>query len=677
MSSEPATTVQRLQRRILRYRVGTLSFALVATLLLLLVISPLVQRPRDLTANRSWWSIEALWIALPFLVLLALAVVARRLVFLDRDVLLLLESQQARATAEALYRSLFERSQDGILVLDPHGRVEEANSRALELLEYAAEELSGTAVEDLFSNSRVAAAFRERLASGQPFPAFEARLATHSGASAFCLLSGTPVSDRDGGAGALLLVRDLVGSREAAERLWMTELRYKSLLENLQVGLFELDPDQRFVLANGNFCAMTGYRESELAGLPVRAVFPEGIGKEGAATAEVPLLHRDGSRHWVRLDRPGTPRGWGSLQICTDVTERRLAQERQEQLSEKLQSVANIWRATVDQLPDPLVIVDGEDHIVRVNEAAALLLVGGYGEIIGASLSRWEEAEPWHSAQRILADSRTRGESATTHVEDGRGRTWVLAALPVEGHPEEQATHMVLARDITELVALQRSLQRNELTAALGALVAGVAHEVRNPLFGISATIDAFEAEFGTNPSHRQYIEVLRGELQRMRVLMQDLLDYGKPIHRENTPTEIHELIHEASGRCAVLARERGIELALELEPDLPALTLDPRSMTVVLKNLFENAIHHSPPSSVVQVTAARDDGGVRIEVRDQGNGFRPEDLRRAFEPFFTRRRGGTGLGLSIVQRVVEQHGGQVCARNHPEGGAVVALVLH
>ncbi len=107
---------------------------------------------------------------------------------------------------------------------------------------------------------------------------------------------------------------------------------------------------------------------------------------------------------------------------------------------------------------------------------------------------------------------------------------------------------------------------------------------------------------------------------------------------------------------------------------------MDRRRLTQVFQNLLDNAVRHAPPQSAVIVEAElmRVDGERWIDcrVRDAGPGFRPEDLPRIFEPFFTRRRGGTGLGLSIVQRIVEDHGGRIGAGNRAEGGAVVTVRL-
>ena len=110
----------------------------------------------------------------------------------------------------------------------------------------------------------------------------------------------------------------------------------------------------------------------------------------------------------------------------------------------------------------------------------------------------------------------------------------------------------------------------------------------------------------------------------------------------------------------------------------LPAVYADRQRVVQVFQNLVQNAIQHSPPGSRVNIAAGAAPEGRAIwcAVRDAGPGFAPEDLRRLFEPFYSRRQGGTGLGLSIAQRIVEQHGGRIEAHNHPEGGAVVTVTL-
>lgn len=231
-----------------------------------------------------------------------------------------------------------------------------------------------------------------------------------------------------------------------------------------------------------------------------------------------------------------------------------------------------------------------------------------------------------------------------------------------------------------ELAGKDTELRRRETMASMGSLVSGVAHEVRNPLFGITSTLDALQARLHGQPEQSRHIAVLRGETSRLQKLMQDLLDYGKPASNERSATNLFSLIESALAECMPLAHDRGVRLDSDLHGAAPVLELDTHRMDQVFVNLIENALQHSEPGSTILVSARRDDAldpaAVVCSVADQGSGFRPEDLHRVFEPFFTRRRGGTGLGLSIVQRIVEEHGGSIAAANRLEGGAVMTLRL-
>jgi signal transduction histidine kinase len=225
----------------------------------------------------------------------------------------------------------------------------------------------------------------------------------------------------------------------------------------------------------------------------------------------------------------------------------------------------------------------------------------------------------------------------------------------------------------------EEALRRSERMAAMGGLVAGVAHEIRNPLFGLSAAVDAFEKRYGEGGEEMsRYLERMRSQLDRVSQLMQDLLEYGKPYEPILAEEQLPEILEEALDAVRPLARERRVELRVRASGDLPTVRVDRRRIVHVFVNLLDNAVRHSPGAGLVEVSVAPQPDGARLvcSVRDSGEGFRPEVLTRVFEPFFTRRRGGTGLGLAIVQRIAEEHGGTVKVGNAPGGGALVEVSL-
>jgi signal transduction histidine kinase len=166
----------------------------------------------------------------------------------------------------------------------------------------------------------------------------------------------------------------------------------------------------------------------------------------------------------------------------------------------------------------------------------------------------------------------------------------------------------------------------------------------------------------------------------RLTHLMEDLLDYGRTSSMAFAVGNLQEPISAAIRTCTPFARRQGVVLE-ERVMDGPVLVYMDRSrIEQVFSNLIENALHHAPEGSTVIVAtegfATLGRPSARVCVSDTGPGFRAEDVERAFEPFFTRRRGGTGLGLSIVERIVDAHEGHVRAANKTEGGAIVTVEL-
>jgi len=293
--------------------------------------------------------------------------------------------------------------------------------------------------------------------------------------------------------------------------------------------------------------------------------------------------------------------------------------------------------------------------------------------VVGTDFAAIAENEPLATVTRLLHEHEN-----TAEVVDADGRTWTINVTPIVSPEEADAWSIIVLYDITRIVALQESVRVSEQMSAMGQLVAGVAHEVRNPLFGISAALDAFEEEFGRSGDFGEYIDRLRTDADRLHRLMNELLEYGRPAELQLAAQPFAAVIERSVRACEPVARQKQVALQVEIADALSEAIIDRDRVVQVLKNVIENAIAFTPAGSKVNV-AAREDVEERelvITIRDDGPGFRDDDLPRVFTPFFTRRRGGTGLGLAIVRRIVDGHGGSVAVRNGDHGGAVVEIRL-
>jgi signal transduction histidine kinase len=256
-----------------------------------------------------------------------------------------------------------------------------------------------------------------------------------------------------------------------------------------------------------------------------------------------------------------------------------------------------------------------------------------------------------------------------------RGQVWRVAWSAFPRAVDDPPWTIFALRDVTEEMTLRDDLRRQETLAAMGSLVAGVAHEVRTPLFSISATLDAFEG--GTDEEVEEGTRLLRAQVKRLSALMSDLLDYGRPSALQLETGGAAEVAERAIRACADMAAAAAVAVRLERPTPEPPVPRDARRLEQAVQNLVANAVQHSPRGSTVRVVlGATAGGGLECRVEDEGPGISEEALPRVFEPFFTRRKGGTGLGLSIVQKTMEAHGGSVRAANRPEGGAVFTLTL-
>jgi len=331
-----------------------------------------------------------------------------------------------------------------------------------------------------------------------------------------------------------------------------------------------------------------------------------------------------------------------------------------------------------ESVNDAIIVQDVEaTTVVDVNRRACEMFGYSHEEMVGLRSRNLSSGEGEFTEEQVqeLFRSGTPLDLLEWQCRHRDGHLfWTEASLRVANIAGDLRA-IVAARDITQRKEMQEALRRSERMSAIGSLVAGVAHEVRNPLFGIAATLDAFEAEFGVTEETREYLLTLRNDVSRLTRLMNDLLEFGRPQDVIRHVQSVEPLIAEAVRVCAPKAREKQVDIRQEVTAPLPRVSVDADRMLQVFKNVVENAIDYSKSGDVVEIRAERDGGGTIVcNVTDCGPGFRSEDLPHVFEPFFTRRRGGSGLGLAIVQKIVAEHGGQVMALNRATGGARIEI---
>jgi len=247
----------------------------------------------------------------------------------------------------------------------------------------------------------------------------------------------------------------------------------------------------------------------------------------------------------------------------------------------------------------------------------------------------------------------------------------------------------------------QRQLEQAQKMASLGQLASAIAHEVKNPLAGVSGAMQVLAEDYPPDDPKREIIEEMLHQIKRLDKTVKDLLSYARPASPEPVPCNPHDLIERTLLFIRQQVRDSQVTIVTDYAENLPPIHADPRQIQQVFLNIALNAIEAMPEGGTLTITT-RVAGGrspaksgqgeqgsspvaghrspvtdfVEVSITDTGHGIPPEDLERVFQPFFTTKHKGTGLGLSICQKIVEQHGGTIHIESDAGKGTTVFVRL-
>jgi PAS domain S-box-containing protein len=288
---------------------------------------------------------------------------------------------------------------------------------------------------------------------------------------------------------------------------------------------------------------------------------------------------------------------------------------------------------------------------------------------------------------RILEsiDGRCHFDGRLTRL-DGRRVPIQLRTSRILDPSDSQPLILVAFEDLTERRVFEAQLRRADRLRSLGELSAAIAHEVRNPLQGISLTLSNLRPHL--RPGAGRYVEVMFSELERLNSIVGNILGFARPTPPQPRQCSLMEICTRAVELARERAAQRSVGLELEPETDDPTCEVDEGQILQVVLNLVMNAIDASPPGAAVRIRLRRTETPLvpgapgagasycRIEVQDAGPGI-PADARdQLFDPFYTTKRDGTGLGLSVSQKIVEEHHGVIHVESEPGVGSLFMVEL-
>jgi PAS domain S-box-containing protein len=342
---------------------------------------------------------------------------------------------------------------------------------------------------------------------------------------------------------------------------------------------------------------------------------------------------------------------------------------------------------TFNSLADLVAVSDEQGRLVYMNHAFLERIGRPRRELIDRPLLDIV-GEP---TKALIAERR--GQTPMTRsfeVEDDRlGGTFHITLTPLVDDDRKPMGLVLVARDISaharleaERTELRNRLVQTEKLAALGQFVAGIAHELNNPLQGVLGHIELLRATGAFPTGVRRDMQRIYREADRAAKIVRNLLVFAGSRRLVRRRTSINATLSRVLALRAPALRAAGVEVIRRHEEGLPRVKADPMLIQQALLNIVLNAEQAVGSGGRIEsTTSVSDEGGgpyVAVQIRDTGPGIRAADMPRLFEPFFTTKEvgKGTGLGLAITYGIIQDHGGQVFASNHPDGGAVFTVRL-
>lgn len=486
--------------------------------------------------------------------------------------------------------------------------------------------------------------------------------------------------------GVCVLARDITAERES-------EARFKDLFETLQEGVYLADADGKMEDVNPAFVRMLGYQSrTELLGHALSEFFlqPEEweIEKRQLAQSDIVYGHEatlrrsDGSAlvalHASALIRDTAGRVRRRQGTLMDISERR-------QIETRLQREQEFARRLVESFPDLVIALDREGRYTFVSPRSRELLGFSPEELIGSSFS--ERIEPLSRKEvQTFLDTIISGQCSNGSTEflarrnDGETRLFRATASPLMDGSGRIAGVIAAARDTTDSKRMEQQLIQNERLAAMGQMIAGVAHELNNPLTAVLGVTELLR-DSTEDESVRRQLEIAHRQARRAAQIVQSLLTFSRPPQPRKICLNLGELIQRSLQLHEHSLRSNRITIDFSAPADLPLVLGDASQLTQVFLNLIANAeqaIREIRDHGTLRIRVSRAADRVLATFQDDGGGIRREILPKIFDPFFTTKRPGrgTGLGLSICLAILREHNGEIEAHALPQGGSLFTTWL-
>jgi PAS domain S-box-containing protein len=590
------------------------------------------------------------------------------------------------------FRDLIDSFDDVLLALSLDGEIRAANRSFADFVGLSFQEIIGLPISQFFTDESMTLVnelkqgmnrfLERRVWSGT----VHVRLKKTGAAYFFDCIAHAMVRD-DKVHGLTLMARDITSQRRS-------EARFTELFETLQEGIYIVTPDDRILEVNPALVHMLGYdSREELLGKKVSEVFVDQeqrsilareVNRQPAPQGREITLRRKDGQPVVCLNTASAVRDSGGRIVryqgaLADITERRAIEKRLYQQQE-------FARRLVDSFPDLIFVVDNERRYTFVSPKVLEVLGYETQETIGTIFGERTHLED-RSAVLAVFDDLLQGKRNFSSIElrvrhkEGQWRRLRCHFSPLFNESGSIEGVVISGRDITEMKRLEEQLIQAEKLAAMGQMLAGVAHELNNPLTAILGASELVRDRAGIDENTRRQLDMTHRQARRAARIVQNLLEFSRPASPQKKALDLNAVVDRTLQLHEHSLRRNSVEVDFQPTPGLPPTVGDANQLIQVFLNLVgnaEHAIRDIRPSGHIQIRLGSKSGRIFATVQDDGAGIKPDVLPKIFDPFFTTKRpgGGTGLGLSICMSIVREHGGDMEVESLPSGGAAFTVYL-
>ncbi len=416
-----------------------------------------------------------------------------------------------------------------------------------------------------------------------------------------------------------------------------------------------------------------------------------------ATTSEQVFVTPDGRQRYIECTAlPVMGRGGEVARVVhvhRDITRRRRAWYKFQKVNRELIRSNAFLRNLIKSSVDAVIAADMTGKILLFNKAAGHIT--GYSEQEALEQLNIRDIYPGDGAREVMALLRGQGHGGKGKLKshevqllrkDGTQVPISLSAAVVTEGESEVAT-VGFFYDLRQKRRMERELDKTrmqllqaEKMASIGKLAAGVAHQLNNPLAGITLYANLLAEEYDLPPEAHQDLKRILDNAQRCRDTIKELLQFARQTKREMRPTDLNQALSRTMFLLENQSQFQNVQVKLDLDPDLPRVPADIQQLNHVFMNIILNAAEAMEGRGRIEVRTRKFPGGrgVLVEISDTGPGIPPEVLPHVFEPFYTTKEEGegTGLGLSVAFGIVQNHHGSIEVFSPPGQGTMFVIKL-